>query len=458
MKYFYLFLLVLIAACGGKQNSETDNWETPSLLYKKADQGTSTRSTVTKSFNEPLKSDDQFEFYFRGDNLTKQKRIQDIQIQAECAEDSEMKIKRFKEFYSIGRQPIFSAYELLPPQALLDNSNIVFCKWTLVIVNETGSTRTYALPQLQLNNQNSQPKVKLSNSEGVELKSGSVVTFENNRGITFTSPEAGSFTSKLKCDLTTIEMPTNSALLSEYIFQKSDNDEIRSKHPMQRCLVEVKSSTGKIYRSTGILYYLFPRELTRTEISYAQIEEQIPMNNGMALGRARISNDSDQTRTFKFNSPNLPYDLLFFDDRHEPMGTGQYMNENFYRYQPKKNGIGVVGPDRKAQEVTLRPHEQADVDLYFFYSLNCGGGGEYSIAGLRLSLGNELFGERAPYSDKKGNVMDFPLPGTRTTQVVAPGRDNRLSPHSYFMKLIHAKLYGNPTTYKRNFVMLDSSC
>lgn len=457
MKYLYLSLLILITACGSKQESEPDNWETPTLFFKKSDQETSQKSVVTQSFKQNLTPADQFEFSFKGESALKQKSIANVRIKAKCGDNFELSNGVFEETYDLGARPIFSAHDLLPPQALLENSKTIFCKWTVTAINVYGSTRTYSLPPLRLDDDNSSTKIKIKTTEGREVTAGSVVNFENSKGMTFSPPDSGSFTSVLKCDLLSINLGPSNSIVGDFVVEESDNESLRLKHPMQRCLIEVKSNTGKIYRSGGFKFYLFPSELSVTQVNFLPHTSFEPIQGSMVIGTARIINNSDQIRTFGFQSSQPQYDIFFFDDH----GFGGTMaddlpNSSYYWYQTKNDGKAWIQINHEFVDVAgqkllvLQPHEDLkDVALRLDYSVNCGGGGEYSIGGLRVPQGKEIFGERAPYKDKRGNVIDLPISGTTL---------NTNSPAPYFLRFFHNKLVGNPKTYNRSWRPVSRGC
>ena len=452
-------LLFIVTACA-KNSESVDNWETPTLAFKRGTEDSSKTIFVTSTFQQALAPDDQFEFIFKGDNAKKQKSIANVSVRAKCAEDSEFLNGVFEESFDLGARAAFRANELLPPQSVLENAKALHCRWSIIAKNFNGSTRTFTLPFLRLEGENFNSTVNIVDNEGKPTPQGTTISFRNSRALTFNSPDPGSFNGTLRCDLLSIKLQPGNNAIGDFIAQESDNEILRYKHPMQRCFVELRSSSGKIYRSAGFVIYLFPRELATTQVEYVGNEnfEKTTDGRGLLMGKVRITNNSDQERLFGIQSESNTYDVFFFDDHGTGGSYDNLPNSGHYWYERKTDGKVRWANESYLQftevagtkYLVVRPHQDIK-DVAFLYQTNiqCSGTGEFSLGGIRVPFSGDLLNERAPYFDKKGKLIDFAIPGTSV---------QTHTPIPYFLRVFHNKLVGNPKTYNREWREVKRGC
>lgn len=454
-KFLLLSIGLFITACAEKPAEPTpDNWQTPTLSFKKKESNSSQIVQVTPSFKSDLDGDDQFEFNFKGSNKELQKSIVSLRVRAKCAANSEMNEGVFEDEFLLGARALFQARELVPAANILDNTKEMYCSWELTIFNVHNSSRVYSLPPLKLTRSTLTADVQILDSEKKEVTAGTLLDLTTIQKVTIGVPIVGEYQPSLVCDLITISSE-QTIHLSEIILNKSSDENLRFAHPVQKCFVEIKTDDNRILRSIGYRVHLSPKPLYSVEIDYSNPQELIALDDRMYVGHVLIKNQSSQNRTFVlFGAKPVPYDILFFSDQ----GTGgtDLPNNNIFWYLRKTGGeliaespTNLKFEDKEKKRIVVGPNEQIEFSLMLNYHLvpGCSIGGTYAIGGLRLPFSQEILTEDTSYKDKKGNLENPNYGSANLT----------LRPMPNFIKLIHNKLF-YPSVYERQYHPVASGC
>jgi len=456
---YRLFGFVLVSGLcliGCSKNAEVDSWHTPTLVIKKSD--TQEDIVVTSKTKLDLNSKD--EFYFRVGEHEQDKSIQNLRVSSTCSSSADFSKETYDEEHDLGSTRNFRAHDLLPPTALFENVKEIFCQWTLTIYNSVGSSRRYVLQPMRLINTALEPNIVVSDRNQNILPAGSRINSTNVNTLVYSTPEIGGYSSRFICDLLTTKPIAQQNSVAALVTAESDHEDVRFSHPTQRCFVEVKYANGHIYRSLGYQVFLHPEPLATAIMDYQFVEgdknRSTPIGEPFAVANIRLKNQTDRSIFVTIFGPTIPFDILFFDDRMN--GRGELENAHIFYFERKSDGQlefeGIpsdrIVKGRNESVIQLQPHEELDFTSRFSYSVRCGGGGEFSLGGIRLPPLSNFLSEGSSYHDKKDISIMSVTPLKYILINTPQGTDD-------FIKLLHNKLF-YPKSYQRQFSEVKRGC